>query len=326
MSLRGAAREGRGATSESRLSWRARRPCHRSVATRRAAFVVKTRPIPTITNARPICPPGDPPAREPGEQHSSHSHRDQADDHEDDANPRLKTRTVKSPRSSLPLATAASRMASAPGSGSNPPATPSPSRMPSTRPGARHRLEVVRVVSTPRVAVQRRTPVGFTPGDRQEAPLASQHPETDADDQASGPDGEIRLDSLRDQPGGAKGRQDGDQHDPARVRQRDEQPEDEGVDRASAHADDVGRCDGLAVPGRRGVERSEPEARREVEESLSHASRSAAEIEQQRGVVARGRRARSRSPPPVVADASETGLQLVVHEGLIDPEAVPPVR
>ena len=141
--------------------------------------------------------PGDPPAREPGEQHSSHSHRDQADDHEDDANPRLKTRTVKSPRSSLPLATAASRMASAPGSGSNPPATPSPSRMPSTRPGARHRLEVVRVVSTPRVAVQRRTPVGFTPGDRQEAPLASQHPETDADDQASGPDGEIRLDSLR---------------------------------------------------------------------------------------------------------------------------------
>src|SRR5207245_2419590 len=30
-------------------------PCHRSVATSRAAFAVKTRPTPTITSARPIC-------------------------------------------------------------------------------------------------------------------------------------------------------------------------------------------------------------------------------------------------------------------------------
>src|SRR5216117_1421365 len=101
MSLRGAAREGRGATSESRLSWRARRPCHRSVATRRAAFVVKTRPIPTITNARPICPPGDPPAREPGEQHSSHSHRDQADDHEDRREPQTEDEDGEEPEEQL---------------------------------------------------------------------------------------------------------------------------------------------------------------------------------------------------------------------------------
>jgi len=44
------------------------------------------------------------------------------------AKPRLKIRTVKRPSITLPLASAASKMASAPGSGRRPPATPSPRR------------------------------------------------------------------------------------------------------------------------------------------------------------------------------------------------------
>ena len=186
MSLRGAAREGRGATSESRLSWRARRPCHRSVATRRAAFVVKTRPIPTITNARPICPPGDPPAREPGEQHSSHSHRDQADDHEDRREPQTEDEDGEEPEEQLAA------------------------RDRGEQDGQRARIrqqsagdaepEQDAEYSAGRASPSRGRACGVDPT-RGGATAYSRrlHPgrETDADDQASGPDGEIRLDSLR---------------------------------------------------------------------------------------------------------------------------------
>src|SRR3989449_1846762 len=104
-------------------------PCHRSVATSRAAFAVKTRPTPTITSARPICTHAT--QRLVSQVRSIRPTRtaSRPTTTRTDANPRLKTRTVKSPRISWPPAIAASKMAKAPGSGSSPPATPSPSRM-----------------------------------------------------------------------------------------------------------------------------------------------------------------------------------------------------
>src|SRR3989442_503251 len=104
----------------------------------------------------------------------------------------------------------------------------------------------------------------------QHAPLGSQHPEAEANDEDRGPDSEIGLHSLRDQPGRAQRRQHGDQNDAARVRQRDEDSEDEGVDRSPPHADDVRGRDGLAVSRRRRVQRSQPEARHQVPHALKH--------------------------------------------------------
>ena len=58
------------------------------------------------------------------------------------------------------------------------------------------------------------------------------------------------------------------QQDSAGVREGNEYTEDQGVDRLAAGADNIGRRDRLAVPGRRRMHRSGPEARKDVEKHL----------------------------------------------------------
>jgi hypothetical protein len=205
----------------------------------------------------------------------------------------------------LPLAMDANRMARAPGSGSKPPATPRASRM-ARRGRARVsasmlyvwrapqpvtvvlRLALVHVVGLVTitvcvfvivlpgvlvvdvaVGVVVLAVLGFLPRGHRVL-LSPQHPEADGDDEDPHREGEVGLHALRDQPRGAHRRQDADKNDPAGVRQRDEDPEHERVDRAAPGTDDVGGRDGLAVPGRRGMECAQPEAGRQVEQSFEH--------------------------------------------------------
>ena len=105
---------------------------------------------------------------------------------------------------------------------------------------------------------------------RQEAHLRSQHPATDSDDENAGAESEVCLDTLRDKPSRAQRREDRHQDNPARVGQRDEDPEDERIDGTTARTDNVRSRDRLPVPRGRRVYRAQPKAGEEVEGAFSH--------------------------------------------------------
>ena len=99
----------------------------------------------------------------------------------------------------------------------------------------RDRIDVVGVSHAPSVAVKMRArAVGvsvrvFLYRYRQQAHLRSQHPAADPDDEDSGSDGKVCLDSLRDKPGRAKCRENRDEDNPARMRQGDKNSQDQRV-------------------------------------------------------------------------------------------------
>jgi len=105
---------------------------------------------------------------------------------------------------------------------------------------------------------------------RRERQLGAEHPEADTDDEESGADPQVGLHPLGQQPGRAQRGEDGDEDDPVRVRERDEDTEHGGVDRSSARADDVSGRDRLAVSGRGRMNGAEPETGREVEDGVRH--------------------------------------------------------
>ena len=104
----------------------------------------------------------------------------------------------------------------------------------------------------------------------QEAHLRSQHPAADPDDENAGAESEVCLDTLRDKPSRAERREDRHQDNPARVGQRDEDPEDERIDGTTARTDNVRSRDRLPVPRGRRVYRAQPKAGEEVEGAFSH--------------------------------------------------------
>src|SRR5215469_3654072 len=73
----------------------------------------------------------------------------------------------------------------------------------------------------------------------QQTHLASEHPAADPDDEDPGANREVSLDLLRNKPSGPERRQSRNQDNPARVRQRDKDPEDHRVHGTAAHANNI---------------------------------------------------------------------------------------
>src|SRR5215831_13733252 len=104
----------------------------------------------------------------------------------------------------------------------------------------------------------------------QQTHLASEHPAADPDDEDPGANREVRLDPLRNKPSGTERRQSRDQDNPARVRQRDKDPEDHGVHGTAAHANDIRSRDRLPMPRGRRMDRAQPKAGQKIKDAFSH--------------------------------------------------------
>ena len=104
----------------------------------------------------------------------------------------------------------------------------------------------------------------------QEAHLRSQHPAADPDNEDSGTDCEVCLDSLREKPCGAEGRENGDEDNPARMRQGHKDPEDKRINWATAHTHNVRSGNGLPMPRGRRMDSAQPKTGHQIEDALSH--------------------------------------------------------
>ena len=101
-------------------------------------------------------------------------------------------------------------------------------------------------------------------------PLSSDHPQPDPYDQQPGDEGQIGFDARRHRAGGAQRGQHGHAHNAERVGERDEYAEDESVNGTTSRADNVGGGDRLAVARSGGVESTQPEPRKQIQNSVRH--------------------------------------------------------